>query len=49
MEVDIDEYKNNISKIQKYVGDDVTLIPLIKGPINGLEVALAPVFLSTFE
>ena len=30
MEVDIDEYKNNISKIQKYVGDDVTLIPVIK-------------------
>ena len=30
MEVDIDEYKKNISKIQKYVGDDVTLIPVIK-------------------
>ena len=30
MEVDIDEYKNNIIKIQKYVGEDVTLIPVIK-------------------
>ena len=30
MEVDIDEYKNNINKIQKYVGDNITLIPVIK-------------------
>ena len=30
MEVDIDEYKNNINKIQEYVGDNVTLIPVVK-------------------
>ena len=30
MEVNIDEYKNNINKIQKYVGNNIALIPVIK-------------------
>lgn len=30
MEVDVNEYKNNIRKIKEYVGQDITLIPVIK-------------------
>ena len=30
MEVYLDEYKNNIKKIQNYVGNNITLIPVIK-------------------
>ena len=30
LEVDVNKFKNNLKKIQEYVGDDVTLIPIIK-------------------
>ena len=30
MEVDLKKFENNMTKIQNYVGKDVTLIPIIK-------------------
>ena len=49
MEVDMNKFKSNMDKIQKYVGDDVTLIPIIKANGYGTYINKNTSYFNTYK